>query len=245
MSFGRRRFEITDEEPVGLPAPDAPDGPDDHQPELDNLDLEPYSDERVPSGSSPDGATKQARRLPPGGSSAGPARLLSAAALALAGLALVTALHAQRLERPPAGKPPIGARKPLTPHATAGESSASVSRQPRERRGATAGRRSRPRRTAPRAASDRRRSRPRSTGARRIPAPAAAGEPAEGSLAASRSTDRPQARTVPPAASPPIAPSPRRIAPVPSKRTGRAPTANGSPPSAGPSPGDPEFGFPP
>jgi hypothetical protein len=72
LSLGRRRFEITDEEPLGPPPPDAPEAPDDPEPQLDDFDPEPYSDERVPSGNSPGGATLQARRPAPGRSSARP-----------------------------------------------------------------------------------------------------------------------------------------------------------------------------
>jgi hypothetical protein len=244
LSLGRRRFEITDEEPLGPPAPDALEAPDDRPPPVEDFDLEPYSDDRAPYGSSTPAVTAEAPRPPAHVSSAGPARLLSAAALAVAGLALVTALHTQRLERPPTERPAMGARKPLAPHAPAGESSASVSRQPRERRRATAGRRSRPRPTRPRTASDRRRSRPRSPGAGRMPAPAPSDEP-HGSLPPPSSTNRVHAPTARPAVGPQAAPSPRRIAPTPSKPAGPAPTGNGSPRSAAPSPGDPEFGFPP
>ena len=138
LPLGRRRFEITDEEPLGPPAPDALEAPDDRQPHAEDFDLDPYSGERAPSGGSTPDATEEAGRLPVRASSAGPARLLSAAALALAGLALVTAFHAERLERPPEGKAPIRARGHPAPHVTAGRSLASVSRHARKRRRAGA-----------------------------------------------------------------------------------------------------------
>jgi hypothetical protein len=234
LSLGRRRFEITDEEPLGPPARDSLEASDDRQPQAEDFDLDAYSDERAPSGTSAPDPTEEAGRLPARASSAGRATLLSAAALALAGLALVSAFHGQRLERPPGGKAPIRARRHPAPHVTAGRSSASGGRQPQKGRRASAHRQSSPpRRTRP-------------TRAAWIAAPPRGDEPAaRAAPAAPASATRAAAPSARPAVAASAAPTPRQIAPVPSKPAEPAPKGSGSPSSAASSPGDPEFGFPP